>query len=124
MQVEWEYWLRTFVLLLPLSSCSLMGLDDFGVSPCSSDLDCERTAERSPSPYTCAARQCQRGLCEWVEGKETCNGQDDDCDGLIDEDIVVSRPEGENALLAPADVAYASGAVPASTFIAVLHASP
>ena len=116
--------LMMFLAVTPLPSCSLMGLDDFGGSPCQSDADCNAAvAQLAPGPNSCGAAVCQRdtGFCVWQEGKEICNGKDDDCDGLIDEDLVLSEKKASGAAPAvPTDVASASLSNPARTFVAVV----
>jgi hypothetical protein len=113
------------VALIPallLMSCSLMGLDDFGVVPCQSNADCQNVEARlKPGPNACGAAVCQAdsGLCKWQEHVETCNGKDDDCDGLIDEGLVFDdRKSSVDPALSGA-VAYASASSATQTFVAV-----
>ena len=61
-----------------------MGLDDFEAEPCRSDADCVAAAQRDASP--CARYACSEGVCARLEA-ELCNGEDDDCDGWIDEGL-------------------------------------
>ena len=116
----------TLIAVQPLLGCSLMGLDDFGVAPCRSNDDCDAAeAQLRPGPSACGAAVCQAdtGFCAWQEAHEICNGKDDDCDGLIDEGLVFStKASGDVSatFAASADVAYASGAEPAQTFVAVV----
>jgi len=116
--------LMVFASTMPVLGCSLMGLDDFGGAPCQTDADCSKTKPLlQPGASACGAAVCekQKGLCEWQEGHEICNGKDDDCDGLIDEGPIFSAstnpiPAGSAV---PNAVAYASNLESAQTFVAV-----
>lgn len=50
--------------------------------PCSKDSDCG------------TGSTCKAGQCECAPSTEVCNGRDDDCDGLIDEDFQVGTACG------------------------------
>ncbi|HYP75589.1 MAG TPA: hypothetical protein VER12_06540 [Polyangiaceae bacterium] len=111
--------------LSPLLGCSLMGLDDFGGARCEHDTDCSNSVSQlEPSPSACGTAVCQldRGVCVWQEGREICNGIDDDCDGLIDEGLALPAKTSSLAPAAPAAppaVAEASLVEPARTFAAI-----
>lgn len=105
-------------LVLPLPSCSLMGLDDFGASPCVNDSDCANAKAELWSP-ACGDAICREGLCEWQEGKEICDGKDNDCDGLIDEGLFSAEQTNSSASVGPMDVAYVSSLDRKQTFVAV-----
>ena len=91
-----------------LAGCSLLGLDDFQLPRCTSDQQCQ-AAFNDPArgQYAgCGAWRCAitegaaEGQCEPVPA-EICDGQDNDCDGAIDETAdgaeQVLRPSGERA---------------------------
>jgi len=112
-----------FVALAPLLGCSLMGLDDFGAKPCVRNDDCARAKEQL-WPNACGPAVCnvQTGLCEWHEPQETCNGKDDDCDGLIDEGLTLPAQQASAAVgdeRAVVSYAMASTSEPAQTYVAV-----
>ena len=44
-----------------------------------------------------AGSTCRAGQCECVPSAEVCNGRDDDCDGLIDEDFQIGTACGGNS---------------------------
>jgi hypothetical protein len=90
----WLCWLGP-VVLLALWSCSLMGLDDFEANPCRDHLDCEGARRRDPS--SCAKYECHDGMCVKRAEKEVCNGEDDDCNGWIDQGVTPSV-RGANAV--------------------------
>jgi hypothetical protein len=118
------HWFVLLVSALPSLGCSLMGLDDFGAAPCISDADCrEAEAQLSPGPSACGAAVCEQetGLCKWQEHHEICNGDDDDCDGLIDEDLVLPAQVSHDATLEPAIVGYAvTSSERGQTFVAMV----
>jgi len=114
-----------FATAVPLLGCSLLGLDDFGVTPCTSKDDCKNAeTELRPSPTACGAAVCEfeTGLCKWQEGHEVCNGEDDDCDGLIDEDLPAVAQPTSVAATERAVVGYAVASAAAQTFVAVVTA--
>ena len=106
----------------PLLGCSVMGLDDFGVTPCLSNDDCEDAeAVLNPGKAKCGVAVCEleSGLCKWQDAKETCNGVDDDCDGLIDEDLTISAQESSSLTEETAVVGYSAATDAGQTFVAV-----
>ncbi len=88
------------VLALP-AGCSLMNLDELGARSCQSDRDCAEAQRRARlDPELCG--HCVEGACDFQRRSEICNGQDDDCDGAIDEDVsVASLTIDEGRPLAP-----------------------
>jgi hypothetical protein len=112
--------LALLVSMSSLPSCSLMSLDDFGNARCVADADCARAeAELRPSASACGSAACMGGLCQWHEPPETCNGQDDDCNGLIDDNLVPQPGIGSPDPLPTNSLAYAIDWETARTFVAV-----
>ena len=112
--------LALLVSMSSLPSCSLMGLDDFGDARCETHADCAPAkAELRPSASACGYPACVDGLCQWHEAQETCNGLDDDCNGLIDDNLVPQPGSGGQDPPPTANVAYAIDWEAANTFIAV-----
>jgi hypothetical protein len=66
------------------------------LDPSSPDLlfDCEEDADCGGDGFVCSQPQGQAKRCCKPAGEEVCNGKDDDCDGLIDEIIVVETCNG------------------------------
>jgi len=73
--------------------------DDFCAVTPSGEAVCRGTAKAEPRPRTCGIGACERTIDACVDGvpqacvpgepaMETCNGIDDDCDGLVDEDRI------------------------------------
>ena len=113
--------LALLVSMSSLPSCSLMNLDDFGNARCVTDAQCAGAeAELRPSASACGYPACGvDGLCQWHEGQETCNGQDDDCNGLIDDKLVPQPGIGSPDPPPTNSLAYAIDWETASTFVAV-----
>jgi hypothetical protein len=107
-------------MLSPLLGCSLMGLDDFGVTPCISNDDCKKAESKlKPTSSACGAAVCEQELCKWQEAREVCNGEDDDCDGLIDEDLLIPAHKSSYSADEPAIVGYSVASDAGQTFVAV-----
>jgi hypothetical protein len=92
-----------------LVSCSLTGVVDFETGQCNSDQHCREVLNPGLGVDTeCATYRCEASGCVRIEG-EVCDGEDNDCDLVIDEpedDEVVLTVESE--LLAPAAVGVTS----------------
>lgn len=106
-------------LSLPYTGCSLMNLDEIDARSCTSDLECAAAQLRAGLDATLCGH-CTAGRCDFQHRDESCNGQDDDCDGLIDEDVDVT-PRRLTGIDAPSDaVAFATAADgSATTFVAI-----
>lgn len=89
--------------------CSLMGLDDFRQQHCRSDTDCLRAERAFGDAARCDLYVCQQGACVPQHGSETCDGKDDDCNGLIDDGIAVTPHELTGTSSSGAVVEYAFG---------------
>jgi hypothetical protein len=102
-----------------------MGLDDFRQQRCRSDADCSRAQTAFGDAERCDFYVCQQGACvpQHGTGAETCNGEDDDCNGLIDDGVTVipraltgtSSPDAVMAYAfspSGAPAAYVVGGVP------------
>jgi len=116
---------RSCVLLVSawaLLGCSLMGLDDFGVTPCTSDSDCTAARSRLKPAGACDKGQavCDEGLCRWQEAHEICNGKNDDCDDLVDEGLPLFGQMSGPAAGGQPSIGYASLS-DARTFVAVAN---
>jgi hypothetical protein len=80
--------LAGFALIAAVPSCSLLGLDDFDTTPCATDADCAAAnAKYPPEGDPCGAYVCRSGSCIMEERVESCDGQDNDCNGAIDDGI-------------------------------------
>jgi len=100
----------TSAVLLLISSCSLMGLDEIEAQRCNQDSDCEYANRAFPDPSGCRSYQCgDDGLCALPSLEERCDGWDNDCDGWIDEGVeLVSGPTAAEPVTIPRAVAVAS----------------
>lgn len=81
---------RGALLAVLVSGCSLLQLDDFDRPRCTTDAECHgATRETGEDPLRCRVFRCNQdnGVCERAatEGPERCDGEDNDCDGYIDE---------------------------------------
>lgn len=111
-------WPAAFALIWPFAGCSLMNLDDFGVGPCTMHSDCEGARKDFPPvPERCGDYRCIEGLCTWQDGRESCNGKDDDCNGAIDDNVSVSPWTVKNTGSAPTVVAYATAPDSTATYV-------
>jgi hypothetical protein len=117
MHEQWRS-VAAVVSVIPLLSCSVMGLDEFGDGKCTSDADCAK-AEPDLRASSCGVAVCQSGLCRWQEGHETCDRKDNDCDGLIDNHLEFSEPGRAPAEAVPGAVAYAPSPDFTKMFVAV-----
>jgi hypothetical protein len=113
------FWLAGLLLLVPLPGCSLMNLDHVDARPCESNRDCARAQERAGlDPTLCG--HCMDGLCDYRHRSEACNGEDDDCDGSIDEGISETAPRRAGNAAPLESLASATASVgPALTYVAV-----
>jgi hypothetical protein len=90
-----------------LLDCSLMSLDDFGSHGCQTDADCSPAEKALADAKRCERYFCEQGSCVPRHSRETCNGQDDDCDDLIDEGLVVKPHERTGNTVPDAFMDYA-----------------
>lgn len=84
----------TFVMAVSVlpTACTLLSLDDFTLVTCTQDSDCEPLNSRHGIAaeaclrYRCApsARKCSLP----VAGPESCDGADNDCNGVIDDGVI------------------------------------
>ena len=113
--------LAGLALAAAFPSCSLMGLDDFDVMKCTRSEDCAAADEKYPSAGPCGDYVCDEaaGLCVVRDGTEQCNGLDDDCDGRIDEDVLIEPPTSADASLPMNPIAHAALVSPPRTYVAV-----
>jgi hypothetical protein len=106
-------------LLLPFSGCSLMNLDELDARPCQSDADCAQAQQRFGLDATLCGH-CVDGLCDFQHRTEACNGDDDDCDGAIDEDVAVTPRHVAGVRAPTGPVAFATATLgPAETYAAI-----
>jgi hypothetical protein len=78
--------------LLSFAGCSLMGLDEFELVRCREDSDCEVANRANPDPDGCGGYECgEDGVCRLPSNVEICDGEDNDCNGWIDEGIAGIR---------------------------------
>ena len=103
--------LLAWLLVAPtLLGCSLMSLDDFRQQRCHSNDDCLPAQTAFGNAERCDFYVCRQGACvpQHGTGTETCDGEDDDCNGFIDDGVAVIPRELTGTSSSDAFVAYAT----------------
>ncbi|MEM9188332.1 MAG: putative metal-binding motif-containing protein [Myxococcota bacterium] len=109
-------WLALVSVGFVASGCSLIGLDDFDVPQCGSNLECQPLNDRDGiAADACRLYQCAQGACTFrlrdddddgfasmacggndcndnsnlafPGGSESCDGVDNDCNGVVDDQV-------------------------------------
>ena len=105
-------------VLFSFMGCSLMGLDELEPIPCNDDSDCEAASRAFPDPDGCGSYVCSAHLCVLPSNQETCNDEDDDCNGWINDGI--ARVSGERSGEPPAlPTAFAAASDGSATYVAI-----